>query len=116
MVMPGSSLIPAFVSAISNQLLGTFSHVAIPWQLCRCAYRAKVTESWRASEMSHLLKRVEQADLVQYGLIPEFVGRFPVICSLQVCLASKFCPLSSLQSTGTDNIPKRNAGVVNVTA
>ena len=36
--------------------------------------------------MSHLLKRVEQADLVQYGLIPEFVGRFPVICSLQVCL------------------------------
>ena len=34
--------------------------------------------------MSHLLKEVEQTDLVQYGLIPEFVGRFPVICSLQV--------------------------------
>ena len=59
-----------------------------PLQLCRCGCRAKVTESWRASEMSHLLKRVEQADLVQYGLIPEFVGRFPVICSLQVCLRS----------------------------
>ena len=27
-----------------------------------------------------------QADLINYGLIPEFVGRFPVICSLQVRL------------------------------
>ena len=50
--------------------------------LCRC--RAKLKESWRASEMSHLLKDVEQTDLVQFGLIPEFVGRFPVLCSLQV--------------------------------
>lgn len=47
-------------------------------------YRAKLQDSWKASAMSHLLKEVEQTDLVQYGLIPEFVGRFPVICSLQV--------------------------------
>ena len=47
--------------------------------------RAKLQDSWKASAMSHLLKEVEQTDLVQYGLIPEFVGRFPVICSLQVC-------------------------------
>ena len=46
--------------------------------------RAKMKEAWRASEQSHLLKDVEQTDLVQFGLIPEFVGRFPVICSLQV--------------------------------
>jgi hypothetical protein len=46
--------------------------------------RAKSQEDWKASRMSHLLKEVEQPDLVQYGLIPEFVGRFPVICSLQV--------------------------------
>ena len=24
-----------------------------------------------------------QVDLINYGLIPEFVGRFPIICSLQ---------------------------------
>lgn len=30
-----------------------------------------------------VLKNVEQADLIHYGLIPEFVGRFPVVCSLQ---------------------------------
>jgi ATP-dependent Clp protease ATP-binding subunit ClpX len=46
--------------------------------------RAKSQEDWKASRMSHLLKEVEQPDLVQYGLIPEFVGRFPVICSLQM--------------------------------
>ena len=30
-----------------------------------------------------LLAKVEAADLVKYGLIPEFVGRFPVLCTLQ---------------------------------
>lgn len=30
-----------------------------------------------------LLESVEARDLVQFGLIPEFVGRFPVICALQ---------------------------------
>ena len=33
-----------------------------------------------------VLQSVEQTDLIRYGLIPEFVGRFPVLCSLQVCL------------------------------
>ncbi|KAK9818171.1 hypothetical protein WJX72_008222 [[Myrmecia] bisecta] len=32
---------------------------------------------------SQILKRVEQADLIEYGLIPEFVGRFPIVVSLQ---------------------------------
>lgn len=32
---------------------------------------------------SEVLKQVEHTDLIQYGLIPEFVGRFPVISSLQ---------------------------------
>ena len=41
-------------------------------------------EGWQPVEMSRLLKDAEQMDLVNYGLIPEFVGRFPVICSLQV--------------------------------
>lgn len=32
---------------------------------------------------SAALKHVEQADLVHYGLIPEFIGRLPIISSLQ---------------------------------
>lgn len=31
-----------------------------------------------------ILRQVEHADLIHYGLIPEFVGRLPVIVSLQV--------------------------------
>ena len=27
-----------------------------------------------------------QVDLINYGLIPEFVGRFPIICGLQARL------------------------------
>jgi ATP-dependent protease Clp ATPase subunit len=34
---------------------------------------------------SAALLRVEQTDLINYGLIPEFVGRFPVISTLQAC-------------------------------
>jgi hypothetical protein len=32
---------------------------------------------------SAILKEVEHADLIHYGMIPEFVGRLPVIVSLQ---------------------------------
>ena len=34
-------------------------------------------------EGSAALLKVEQTDLINYGLIPEFVGRFPVISTLQ---------------------------------
>ena len=34
--------------------------------------------------MHHLIASPRQVDLINYGLIPEFVGRFPIICSLQV--------------------------------
>lgn len=43
------------------------------------------------------LAAVEQADLIRYGLIPEFVGRFPVISTLQVwcsCLLSLSPPVA----------------------
>ena len=33
-------------------------------------------------DRSELLKRVEPDDLIKYGLIPEIVGRIPIICSL----------------------------------
>ena len=32
-----------------------------------------------ADHLGELLKEVEPEDLIKYGLIPEFVGRFPVI-------------------------------------
>lgn len=64
--------------------------------------RAKATDAWKAPEMYHLLKEVEQTDLVNYGLIPEFVGRFPVICSLQVsCLSS-----TGIHATGRHHSPE----------
>ncbi|XP_002982792.2 CLP protease regulatory subunit CLPX1, mitochondrial [Selaginella moellendorffii] len=35
-----------------------------------------------ATVASSLLEKVESSDLISYGLIPEFIGRFPVIVSL----------------------------------
>ncbi|CAL8462417.1 g1950 [Coccomyxa elongata] len=45
--------------------------------------RAKVQGFGQAKVSSNVLKQVEQTDLINYGLIPEFVGRFPIISSLQ---------------------------------
>lgn len=38
-----------------------------------------------------VLRQTEQNDLVQYGLIPEFVGRFPVICTLGALSEEELC-------------------------
>ncbi len=40
-------------------------------------------KSKKAETISSLLKQVVPDDLVHYGLIPEFVGRFPIISSLE---------------------------------
>jgi ATP-dependent Clp protease ATP-binding subunit ClpX len=40
------------------------------------------------ADVGKLLSRVEAADLVRYGLIPEFVGRFPVLCVLHALSAA----------------------------
>lgn len=37
------------------------------------------------------LRQTDQNDLVQYGLIPEFVGRFPVICTLGALTEDELC-------------------------
>lgn len=55
--------------------------------------------------MSHLLKEVEQTDLVQFGLIPEFVGRFPVICSLQVGFQTATSAIASNQIASNSGYP-----------
>ena len=36
-----------------------------------------------------MLQQVEQTDLMTYGLIPEFVGRFPIITALHVSALPK---------------------------
>lgn len=47
--------------------------------------RARAASGPDAQQLpSSILLQVEQSDLINYGLIPEFVGRFPVVCSLQV--------------------------------
>ena len=37
---------------------------------------------WGAQEESELLGQVRPEDLIKYGLIPEFVGRLPIVCTL----------------------------------
>jgi len=37
------------------------------------------------------LRQTDQNDLVQFGLIPEFVGRFPVICTLGALTEDELC-------------------------
>jgi hypothetical protein len=60
-------------------------------RLCvlRCAVQVRATDMGRRGGTkidSSILRQVEHADLINYGLIPEFVGRLPVIVSLQVCV------------------------------
>lgn len=42
-----------------------------------------VTGSDPHSATSRILRKAESSDLIHYGLIPEFVGRFPILCSLE---------------------------------
>ncbi|MDR1029065.1 MAG: ATP-dependent Clp protease ATP-binding subunit ClpX [Clostridiales Family XIII bacterium] len=44
-------------------------------------FNSEVKETEKAS--SEILKSVQSEDLLKYGLIPEFIGRLPVMCTLQ---------------------------------
>jgi ATP-dependent Clp protease ATP-binding subunit ClpX len=46
-------------------------------------FGAKVKSSERKADVSKLLFDVEPEDLIKFGLIPEFVGRLPVVASLE---------------------------------
>ena len=46
-------------------------------------FGAKVKSSERKTDMSKLLFDVEPEDLIKFGLIPEFVGRLPVVATLE---------------------------------
>lgn len=46
-------------------------------------FRAKMTDSkWKDTSDSNILGQVLPEDLIKYGLIPEFVGRLPIVCTL----------------------------------
>ena len=47
--------------------------------LCR-----ELQASGARKALTEVLRQVEQTDLMTYGLIPEFVGRFPIVTTLQV--------------------------------
>lgn len=46
-------------------------------------FGAEVKTKDESSKLGDLLAKVESADLVKYGLIPEFVGRLPVVATLK---------------------------------
>ena len=46
-------------------------------------FGAKVKSSERKRDVSKLLHDVEPEDLIKFGLIPEFVGRLPVVATLE---------------------------------
>ena len=46
-------------------------------------FNAEIRESGTKAEASEVLKKVQSEDLLKYGLIPEFIGRLPVLCTLQ---------------------------------
>ncbi|UIX76043.1 ATP-dependent Clp protease ATP-binding subunit ClpX [Xanthomonas citri pv. glycines] len=46
-------------------------------------FGAKVKSSERKQEVGKILAEVEPEDLIKFGLIPEFVGRLPVVATLE---------------------------------
>ena len=46
-------------------------------------FSAEVKSKAQRANIGHLLSEVEPEDLVRYGLIPEFVGRLPMIAALE---------------------------------
>ncbi|KAJ9559958.1 hypothetical protein OSB04_005118 [Centaurea solstitialis] len=64
------------------------THVYIRRQDSSIGFGAPVRENMRSGKLtnatvaSSLLESVESSDLIAYGLIPEFIGRFPILLSL----------------------------------
>ena len=46
-------------------------------------FGAKVKSAERKADIGQVLSQVEPEDLIKYGLIPEFVGRLPVVATLE---------------------------------
>ncbi len=41
------------------------------------------SQSWDEKSIGEVLSRIEPEDLIEFGMIPEFVGRFPIICIVE---------------------------------
>ncbi|HWE01582.1 MAG TPA: ATP-dependent Clp protease ATP-binding subunit ClpX [Tepidisphaeraceae bacterium] len=46
-------------------------------------FNAETTKAETASEKAYMLQQVQPEDLVEFGMIPEFVGRLPLIATLE---------------------------------
>ena len=46
-------------------------------------FNSEAAAAETASERSHILSQVQPEDLVEFGMIPEFVGRLPVVATLE---------------------------------
>ena len=46
-------------------------------------FEATVTKNFKSKNVAETIKKVKPEDLIKYGLIPEFIGRLPVIASLE---------------------------------
>ncbi|PON60541.1 Clp protease, ATP-binding subunit ClpX [Parasponia andersonii] len=57
-----------------------------------------------AAITSTLLESVESADLIAYGLIPEFIGRFPILVSLSALTEDQLVQLHDLRSVGVRGV------------
>lgn len=66
---------------------------------------------------SKLLQKVESSDLIAHGLIPEFVGRFPVLVSLEALTEDELCrvllePRNALTKQYQVQVEKSNAELI----
>jgi len=68
-------------------------------------------EKIEEKSVSDLFQRVETEDLMKFGLIPEFVGRFPVIATLNELTESD---LVSVLTQPKDALLKQYAGLLNM--
>jgi ATP-dependent Clp protease ATP-binding subunit ClpX len=46
-------------------------------------FNSETSKAESASEKAHMLQQVQPEDLVEFGMIPEFVGRLPLIATLE---------------------------------
>lgn len=68
-----------------------------------CTWCRERQASGARKALNEVLRQVEQTDLMTYGLIPEFVGRFPIVTTLQVTLPAP-CKLWHYQRLPIDDV------------
>ena len=68
------------------------------------ACRARHESGARKALGEGVLQQVEQTDLMSYGLIPEFVGRFPIITALHVSTPLSLVIKPGQQLHGQDEV------------